>query len=765
MKITIKKNHDHADCNSSMNDIKTFETQWGGKTLSIEIGKYAKQANGACVVRYGDTVVLATAVMSDSERDGLDFFPLMVEYEEKLYAAGRIKGSRFIKKEGRPTDEAVLTARYIDRAIRPLFNENIRNDVQVIVTCLAFDNENDPDIPGLIAASCALHISDIPWDGPIADIRIGQIGGEWVINPTYEARNKSALDLSFAGTSETIVMVEAGASEVPEETVLDAFWFGQKHLDAPIKLIEQVRAAVGKEKRDLTTPKSDEAKAKKETMERIEAIARPFIAKTARELFFSTPQANKAERALQKKELKKRTERFLKEQGIEGDDIKFGTAIVGDVLEDEVTRAIIEENKRVDGRGLEDVRALLAEVAMLPRLHGSGHFMRGDTQVLSVVTLGAPGDEQTLDGMEFVGTKRYFHHYNFPPYSVGEVKPLRGPGRREIGHGALAEKALASMMPDKESFPYTIRVVSEVLGSNGSSSMGSTCGSTLALMDAGVPIKAPIAGIAMGLASDAQGRWKVITDLQDLEDGKGGMDFKIAGSKTGITAIQMDTKTKGLSPEIVKQTFAQAREARLKILDVMLAAIPASRPELSPYAPRIITLRINPEKIGDVIGPGGKMINEIIATTGVQAIDIEDDGLVMITSTSAEGAQKAEQWVKDLTREAAVGEFFRGKVTRLMDFGAFVEYLPKQEGLVHVSELAPWRVEKVSDIVKVGDEVQVKVAEIDNLGRVNLSMKQAPGNVYPEKPADAVPSGSTGGRSGGFRGGKPGGRPPFKPRS
>jgi polyribonucleotide nucleotidyltransferase len=748
-----------------MNDIKTFETQWGGKTLSIEIGKYAKQANGACVVRYGDTVVLATAVMSDSERDGLDFFPLMVEYEEKLYAAGRIKGSRFIKKEGRPTDEAVLTARYIDRAIRPLFNENIRNDVQVIVTCLAFDNENDPDIPGLIAASCALHISDIPWDGPIADIRIGQIGGEWVINPTYEARNKSALDLSFAGTSETIVMVEAGASEVPEETVLDAFWFGQKHLDAPIKLIEQVRAAVGKEKRDLTTPKSDEAKAKKETMERIEAIARPFIAKTARELFFSTPQANKAERALQKKELKKRTERFLKEQGIEGDDIKFGTAIVGDVLEDEVTRAIIEENKRVDGRGLEDVRALLAEVAMLPRLHGSGHFMRGDTQVLSVVTLGAPGDEQTLDGMEFVGTKRYFHHYNFPPYSVGEVKPLRGPGRREIGHGALAEKALASMMPDKESFPYTIRVVSEVLGSNGSSSMGSTCGSTLALMDAGVPIKAPIAGIAMGLASDAQGRWKVITDLQDLEDGKGGMDFKIAGSKTGITAIQMDTKTKGLSPEIVKQTFAQAREARLKILDVMLAAIPASRPELSPYAPRIITLRINPEKIGDVIGPGGKMINEIIATTGVQAIDIEDDGLVMITSTSAEGAQKAEQWVKDLTREAAVGEFFRGKVTRLMDFGAFVEYLPKQEGLVHVSELAPWRVEKVSDIVKVGDEVQVKVAEIDNLGRVNLSMKQAPGNVYPEKPADAVPSGSTGGRSGGFRGGKPGGRPPFKPRS
>jgi len=745
-------------------DIKTFETEWGGKKLTIQTGKYALQANGACVVQYGDTVVLATATMSDSERDGLDFFPLMVEYEEKLYAAGRIKGSRFIKKEGRPTDEAVLTARYIDRALRPLFDDRIRNDIQVIVTCLAFDGENDPDVPGLIAASCALHMSDIPWEGPIADIRVGQIEGEWVINPSYEARTKSALDLSFAGTTDSIIMVEAGASEVPEATVLDAFWFGQKHLGAPIKLIEDVRAAVGKPKRDLLTPKSEEAKAKLLKRQEIEAKARPFIAKTVQELFFAAPRANKAERALQKKELKKRTEAFLLENGVDPADVKLGTAIVGDVLEEEVSRSILDEDRRVDGRGLTDIRTLLSEVALLPRVHGSGHFMRGDTQVLSVATLGAPGDEQTLDGMEFVGKKRYFHHYNFPPFSVGEVKPMRGPGRREIGHGALAEKALMPMMPEKEAFPYTIRVVSEVLGSNGSSSMGSTCGSTLALMDAGVPIKAPVAGIAMGLATDTAGRWKVLTDLQDLEDGKGGMDFKIAGSATGITAIQMDTKTKGLSREIVEQTFAQAREARMQILDVMLKAIPAPRPELSPYAPRIITLRINPERIGDVIGPGGKMINEIIDTTGVQAIDIEDNGLVMITSMNAEGAQKAEEWVKNLTREVTAGEFFKGKVTRLMDFGAFVEILPKKEGLVHVSEMAPWRVEKVSDIVKVGDEVQVKVVEIDNLGRVNLSMKQAPGNVYPEKPANAAPSGAAGRPFPPRAGSRPGGaRPPRRP--
>lgn len=721
-----------------MTDSKKFTVQWGGKDLTIEVGKFANQAGGSCTVQYGDTVVLATACMSESVRDGLDFFPLQVEYEERFYAAGRIKGSRFMKKEGRPTDEAILVARYIDRAIRPLFDDRMRNEIQVIVTCLQFDGENDPDIIGLIGASCALHMSNIPWEGPIADIRIGQIGGEWVINPSYEARAKSALDLSFAGTPEKVIMVEAGCDQVAEDTVLEAYTFGSKHLAAPIKLIEDVRAAVGKPKRDMVTPKNDEEKKKAERRAEVEAIARPFALTLVKELFFGTPRATKTERALQKSELKKRVEKHLVEQGIEGADVKYGTAICEDVLEGEVSRMILDEGKRVDGRSITEIRELVAEVGLFKRLHGSGHFKRGETQVLSTVTLGAPGDIQTLDSMEYQGTKQYFHHYNFPPYSVGECKPMRGPGRREIGHGALAEKALQPMLPGKEAFPYTVRVVSEVLGSNGSSSMGSTCGSTLALMDAGVPIKAPVAGMAMGIATDASGRWKVITDLQDLEDGEGGMDFKIAGSRTGITAIQMDTKTKGITREIVAQTLKQAYEARIQILDVMAAAIAEPRKELSEFAPRIITLRIDPESIGSVIGPGGKTINEIITTTGVGSIDIEDDGLVMITSVNAEAAQKAYDWVRNLTRKAEVGETFSGKVTRLMEFGAFVEFLPKQEGLVHVSELAPWRVAKVGDIVKVGDSVQVKVTEVDSLGRINLSMKQAPGNVYPEKPPESA---------------------------
>ncbi len=721
-----------------MSDSQKFTVQWGGKDLIIETGTFANQANGSCTVQYGDTVVLASACMSESVREGLEFFPLQVEYEERFYAAGRIKGSRFMKKEGRPTDEAILVARYIDRAIRPLFDDRMRNEIQVVVTCLQFDGENDPDIIGLIAASCALHLSDIPWDGPIADIRIGQIGGEWVINPSYEARKKSALDLSFAGTHDKIIMIEAGCDQVTEATALDAFAFGSKHLAAPVKLIEEVRAAFGKTKRDMVTAKTAEGVEKAAKAEKIQAIARPFLAKTVNELFFATPQATKVERARQKGELKKRCEAFLLEQGIEAADTKLGTSIAEEVLEAEVSRKILDENARVDGRSITQIRPLFSDVGLFKRLHGSAHFKRGETQILSTVTLGAPGDIQTLDSMEYQGTKQYFHHYNFPPYSVGECKPMRGPGRREIGHGALAEKAILPMLPEKEQFPYTIRVVSEVLGSNGSSSMGSTCGSSLALMDAGVPIKAAVAGIAMGLATDETGRWKVITDLQDLEDGAGGMDFKVAGSRAGITAIQMDTKTKGVGHDVIAQTLKQAFDARMEILNVMDRAIAAPRTDLSPFAPRIITLRIDPESIGSVIGPGGKTINEIIAVTGVGSIDIEDDGLVMITSVDSEAAQKAYDWVRNLTRKAEVGETFKGKVTRLMEFGAFVEFLPKQEGLVHVSEMAPWRVAKVGDIVKVGDEVRVKVTEIDNLGRINLSMKQAPGNVYPEKPAESV---------------------------
>ncbi len=734
-----------------------FETLWGGKKLTIEVGKYAAQASGSCLVQYGETVVLATATISPDKREGLDFFPLMVDYEEKMYAAGRIKGSRFIKKEGRPTDEAVLISRFIDRALRPLFDERIRNDIQIIVTALSFDTENDPDVIGLIAASCALHTSNIPWNGPIGCVRVGQVNGEWVLNPTYAAREKSLLDLSFAGTPKKIIMVEAGANEAPEEVVLEAFRFGQKHLAEPIKLIEEVRAAVGKEKIDPSIKKT-------EAQEKVEALAKPFIVKKVAELFFGMPQASKSERSAQKAELKKLTKAYLIEQGVEEVLLSFGTSIVSSVLEEEVSREILENEKRVDGRSMTQIRPLVNEVAVLPRVHGSGHFKRGETQVLTVVTLGAPGDEQTLDGMETVGTRRYFHHYNFPPFSVGEVKPLRGPSRRDIGHGGLAEKALMPMMPDKEAFPYTIRAVSEVLGSNGSSSMGSTCGSTLALMDAGVPIKAPVAGIAMGLATDASGKWKVITDLQDLEDGKGGMDFKIAGSARGITAIQMDTKTDGLLPEIVETTLKQAKDARMEILKAMALAIAAPRPELSPYAPRIITLRINPELIGNVIGPGGKTINEIIATTGVQAIDIEDDGLVMITSTNAEGAQKALAWVQNLTREPKVGEVYTGKVVRIMDFGAIVEYLPKRDGMVHVSMLAPWRVELVSDIVKLGQEVQVKIMEMGADGRTSLSMKDAPGNVYPERPAprapgDLPPPRPVRSNGGGGRGGFPRRRP------
>ncbi len=571
--LTLLQNH------KRMNKIQKFETQWGGKTLSIEIGKYANQTNGSCMVQYGDTVILATATMSAEKRDNMPYFPLMVDYEEKLYAAGRIKGSRFMKMEGRPTDEAILTARFIDRALRPLFDDRIRNDIQVIVTCLAFDGENDPDILGLIGASCALSMSDIPWAGPIGCIRVGQIEGEWVINPSYEARTKSILDLAFAGTTESVIMVEAGANEASEQVVIDAFTFGQKHLAEPIKLIEQVKAAVGKPKRDLLSAKTDEEKAAEEVRTSVEKIARPFILENVKELFFAAPQATKGERNAQKTELKARTKKFLAEQGIEKDQIHFGSDIVIEVLESEITRAIVEDSKRVDGRGLDQIRNLVAEVALLPRLHGTGHFMRGETQVLTIVTLGGPGDEQTLDGMETVGKKRYFHHYNFPPYSVGEVKPLRGPSRRDIGHGGLAEKALRPMMPDKEVFPYTIRTVSEVFGSNGSSSMGATCGSTLSLMDAGVPIKAPVAGIAMGLASDNKGGWKVLTDLQDLEDGAGGMDFKIAGSREGITAIQMDTKTHGLNPEIVAQAVNQAKVARMQIQDVMATAFSAPRPE------------------------------------------------------------------------------------------------------------------------------------------------------------------------------------------
>lgn len=709
-----------------------FSIQWGGKELTLMTGKLAGQADGACVAQYGDTVVLATVVMSENTREGIDYFPLMVDFEERLYAAGKIKSSRFIKREGRPSDDAVLTGRMIDRAIRPLFDDRMRNDVQVVVTALSVDGENDTDIPGFIAASTALMISNVPWNGPIGAIRIGKIGEEWVINPSFAARDKSVLDLVVAGTPEKVIMLEAGGAEVPEAVVIDAIAFGQKHLRPVMDLIKDVQAKVGVPKHVIASEMTGEERTAKEEAEALKEKSRAWMIPKIKTALFANPQHSKAERLAAVDALSNELEQHLIEEQVGKEKRKDVLSALDNWVEAEVTRAILEEEKRVDGRKLDEVRPLAVEASVLPRTHGSGLFARGETQVLSIVTLGSPADEMLVDGMEFTGKKHYFHHYNFPPFSVGEAKPMRGPGRREVGHGALAEKAILPLLPTRDVFPYTIRVVSEVLSSNGSSSMASSCCSSLALMDAGVPIRAQVAGVAMGLASNGTGKYKILNDLQDLEDGKGGMDFKIAGTRTGITAIQLDTKTTGLSSEIVRETIERAREARMKILDAMDAVIAAPRPELSQYAPRITTLKINPEKIRDIIGPGGKMINEIIKVTGAD-IDVEDDGTVFITSVKKEGMDKAVDWIKQLTREVKVGEIFTGKVVRLMDFGAFVEILPKQDGMVHISELTDHRVNTVEDAVKIGDMVTVKVIEIDDMGRINLSIRQA---ANPDAPVE-----------------------------
>jgi polyribonucleotide nucleotidyltransferase len=727
-------------------ETKQWSLQWAGRTITVETGKLSLQANASCTVRYGDTVLLATAVMSKKAREGIDFFPLMVNFEEKLYAAGKIKGSRFIKREGRPSDDAILSARLVDRSVRPLFDNDMRNDVQVILTVLSYDAENDPQIPAMLAASIVLSISNIPWTGPIAGVRVGRVKGEWKINPSFSERADGDADIVVSGTPEKVVMVEAACHDVPESEVITAMQFGAKELAPLIEFIKKIQKDVGVEKIDRLSSPSEQD----QLVSAAQVLAEEFVAAHVNDWIFDSVKKGRAERVAMVDRFTDGVKELLVAKETDEATKKVILSRVKVYVEKYISEAIMKKDQRLDGRKLTDVRPLEIETGLLPRTHGSGLFQRGDTQVLSIVTLGAPGDVQTIDTMEEDATKRYMHHYSDTPATYGETGPLRGPGNRAIGHGALAERAIEPMLPEALTFPYAIRVVSEVLGSNGSSSMASTCGSTLALMDAGVPLKKPVAGVAMGLATDEKGKWKVLTDLQDIEDGPGGMDFKITGTRDGVTAIQMDTKTLGLTWDIVEQTFKQSHVARLTILESMAKVIAEPRAELSKYAPRIVTIMINPEKIRDVIGPGGKMINKIIAETGV-SIDIEDDGRVCVTSTDAVGMEKAVQWVKDLTREIQAGETFDGTVARLEDFGAFVNVLPGQDGLVHVSEIAWSRTNKPSDVLHIGDKVKVLVKEIDNLGRVNLSMKALlpKPEGYVDQPAFERSPRSSGPRSGG----------------
>ncbi len=710
---------------------QTFSAEIGGKPLSISVGQFAGQANGSVTVQYGDTVILATATLSKRLREGLDFFPLLVDFEERLYAAGKIKGSRFIKREGRASDEAVLTGRLVDRSIRPLFNHDMRNDVQVVITVLSWDQENDADVLALVGASAALMISNIPWAGPIGAARVGRINGEWVLNPTYSAREKSDLDIVLAASKEQHVMIEASANEVDEQSIVDGLAFAHKHIRKVIELIEEVQKAVGQPKLQIDTKKlTDEEQAAKDIVQK-KVLA--FAEGKLRQVW---KIADKMDREMAITKLTEELDQVLKaDNDVSKEQRLDGKHLLEQFLDEEARKMVLEEGIRVDGRKLDEVRPLSAGVGLIPRTHGSGLFSRGETQVLSLVTLGSPGDEQMLDSMELSGKKRYMHHYNFPGFSVGEVQPMRSPGRREIGHGALAEKALVPVLPAKEDFPYTIRVVSEVLSSNGSSSQASICGSSLSLMDAGVPIKAPVAGIAMGLITDEKtGKYKVLTDIQGIEDHAGDMDYKVAGTRQGITAVQLDIKLGGIPMSVSEEALAGAKTARLKILDVMAEAIAQPRTELSPYAPRIITVKINPEKIRDVIGKGGETINKIIDECGgadVIKIDIEQDGLVYITTAKADMAEKAQSWIENIVKDLVVGEVYEGTVTDIIkdrmrgnEIGAIVEVLPGKDGMVHVSNISMNHVANVSDVLKVGDKVKVKVMEVDaERGKVSLSMK------------------------------------------
>jgi polyribonucleotide nucleotidyltransferase len=688
-------------------DKQTFSIDWAGRNLTVEVGQLAKQANGAVLIRYGDTAVLSTATAS-KEPKNLDFFPLTVNYEERLYAVGKIPGV-FIKREGRPSEKAILASRLIDRPIRPLFADGFRNDVQVISIVMSVDQDCSSEMAAMFGSSLALSTSDIPFEGPIAGVVVGRVNNEFVVNPTVEQAEKSDIHLTVAGTKDAINMVEAGALEVPEETMLEAIMFGHDEIKRLIEFQEKIVVEIGKPKREINLYEIDKV---------LEAEVRE-ICEADMVKAIQVQEKHAREDAI--KEVKNSVIAKFQEQEAKDEDLKQVKQILDKIVKGEVRRLITVEKVRPDGRKVDEIRPLSSQVSILPRTHGSGLFTRGQTQALSICTLGAMGDVQILDGLGIEEEKRFMHHYNFPQFSVGETGPIRGPGRREIGHGALGERALEPIIPNEKDFPYTIRLVSEVLESNGSTSQASICASTLAMMDAGVPIKAPVAGIAMGLVKSGE-HYTVLSDIQGMEDHLGDMDFKVAGTAKGVTALQMDIKIEGLSREILEEALQQAKVGRMHILDSMLATITEPRTELSQFAPKILTMSINPDKIRDVIGPSGKQINKIIEETGVK-IDIEQDGTVFIASTNQEMNQKAKKIIEDIVREVQIGEMYLGKVKRIEKFGAFVEIFAGKDGLVHISELAEERVGKVEDVVKIGDELLVKVTEIDKQGRVNLSRK------------------------------------------
>ncbi len=689
---------------------RTFETVYAGRKLVVETGKTCGLANGSCWVRYGDTVVMANVTASPKPREGIDFFPLSVDYEEKLYSVGKIPGS-FTKREGKPSEKAILTSRCVDRPIRPLFPKDMRNDVSVVMTVLSVEPDNSPEITGMIATSIAISISDIPWNGPIAGINVGLVDGEIVLNPTLEQRAKTDLNLTVAGTAEKIVMIEAGANEVPEDTMLEAILKGHEEIKKMVAFISDIRDKIGKPKFAFESQEVDH-----EMFDAVEAFASDRVKEA---LDTNDKNVRDANLAPIIEDIHAKFDEVYPEQEAMLDECIYK-------LQKKIVRAWLYEGKRVDGRKIDEIRPLAAEVGVLPRVHGSGLFTRGQTQVLTVATLGPVSDSQKIDGLDEEDSKRYMHQYNFPSYSVGETKPSRGPGRREIGHGALAERALVPVLPSVEEFPYAMRLVSEVLSSNGSTSQASICGSTLALMDAGVPIKAPVAGISCGLITlPDSDDFMTMVDIQGLEDFFGDMDFKVGGTKKGITAIQVDIKVDGLTPAIIKEAFEKTRKARLYILDeIILKAIPEPRPSVNEYAPKMVQTKIPVDKIRDVIGQGGKVIQKISADCDVK-IDINDDGNVFISGIDADNVNNALQIVLTIANDPEVGAIYKGKVVRIMDFGAFVEIAPGKDGLVHISKLDKSRVNRVEDVVSVGDEIVVKVTEIDRQGRINLSRKDA----------------------------------------